>query len=226
MNCREFRTFVDAGPLRGRSAQEFQSVRRHADGCPACSEYLDAVVDLERDLAGLPAIAPSEGFSAGVVDRIVHQGETLEHPAADLRSDLLPWAAALIGTAATAVGFVFWIQHEAWTAWLGRMWGDMVAIATAPPSPAPLDAWIEWFGSLPAATVALLSGFWQQIQPDLGLTALASPPTVIQTDVLQQWLTGPAGLSAWLAAGLAILVASLFWLQDEQADAIEHTTSR
>ena len=222
MNCREFKTFVDAGPLRDRSAQELQEARRHTDSCPTCRDYLEAVSSLERDLTALPAIAPSEGFSASIVDRIVNEKQVLESPAVDL----LPWAAALIATAAAAVGFLFWVQPQAWASWLGGVWGDTVAIATEPPSPAPLGAWIDWLGSLPAATVSLLSGFWQHIEPDLGLTALAWPQTTLQTDTLQSWLMGPVGLSAWLAAGLTILVVSLFWLQDEQADAVEHPATR
>ena len=134
MTCREFLYFVDAVPLRLRSARELLVAREHAEACPGCAVRLAEAESLEEALLSLPTIASTDRLVADLMERVhmeAAEPPVVRQPAPETRSiaaanwEKLGWATA-IGANLALLGV--YLQSLNASAWLSGVLSPAVGL--------------------------------------------------------------------------------------------------
>ena len=128
MNCELLQNRLLALPDPRRVPQELQG---HLTSCPACREWLRALLRVDGALARLPVPAPSPGAKAAVLERFRTRPARAPEPQAEPRRFRLRalWPAAAIA-ATSLVGVLAWMNLN----------GPRDAVAQTPADPMLADA--------------------------------------------------------------------------------------
>jgi hypothetical protein len=217
MNCRQFKRFVDARPLRERSESELQQARHHAARCARCGAYLDGALRLESGLADLSPIVSSASFSEAVMSRVTRLSRRPAHRPTQLRIETAGLLAASIAAIALGAG---WLCRQGLGSSIDTVKslpGAATATATAWAEHIQPATWQQRLSALSEDAASSAAAVFHRFGPGRCLEAVWHFPREFRTDTIQQAINDPSNLLTWGSMlGMVLLVLAV-WLYDRRS---------
>lgn len=217
MNCRQFRKLVDAEPWADRRVSAIQEAERHVEECACCKQYLDAAVELERGLSGLPPAVPSGGFAEGVMRRVRRSVGRPQARPAESRTETIALAAASIALVALGAAWLYYYRPRFPLETLAALPGAVRTAAAAMLDRVQPDAWWAGILALPEDAAMAVAAMLQYFDPVRWLAMLEDSASGVQADLVRWNIGRPPDLLTWCAAAGTLLLAVAVWLYDRRS---------
>ncbi|MBN2560324.1 MAG: hypothetical protein JXQ75_05280 [Phycisphaerae bacterium] len=227
MNCREFREFVDAVPLRERGREALRRIQAHAGACEDCAAYLAEQRGMDRELMRLPEPAGLSDFSMRVMARV--RQVKADRPVAVEKPRLAAaQVAVLAGCLIVGVGGgLYWFGIDALRQHL-RVWLSefITAVGGLPASIQPGSV-VQRLHDLPERATGAVRGLVEGFSLEAiwgGLSSLSGEMTLGSLDGALAFL--PSLTTLLVVVIGVLLIVGFRWYDEHDGARIRHRADR